>query len=73
MKIEIESTEKIVAFNGVKARIWEGRTASGIPVHCYVTRIAVFLPRASRLNHTSNLRVSCKNVASRRTPSRRSH
>ena len=23
------------------ARIWEGQTDSGIPVHCYVTRIAV--------------------------------
>lgn len=41
MKIEIESTSKIVALNGVAARIWEGKTASGIPVHCYVTRIAV--------------------------------
>ena len=41
MKIAIESTTKIVHLNGVPARIWEGQTASGIPVHCYVTRIAV--------------------------------
>jgi hypothetical protein len=41
MKIEIESTTKIVELNGVPARIWEGKTASGIPVHCYITRIAV--------------------------------
>lgn len=41
MKIEIESTTKIVQLNGVPARIWTGKTASGIPVHCYVTRIAV--------------------------------
>lgn len=41
MKIAIESTAKIVTINGVPARIWEGHTASGIPVHCYVTRIAV--------------------------------
>jgi len=41
MKIAIESTEKIVTLNGVPARIWEGHTASGIPVHCYVTRIGV--------------------------------
>lgn len=41
MKIQIESTEKIVQVNGVPARIWEGHTESGIPVHCYVTRIAV--------------------------------
>ncbi len=41
MKITISSTSKLVQFNGVPARIWEGHTDSGIPVHCYVTRIAV--------------------------------
>jgi len=41
MKIEIESTSKIVELNGVPARIWEGKTKSGIPVHCFVTRLAV--------------------------------
>jgi len=41
MKIKIESTRKIVHLNGVPARIWEGKTESGIPVHCYITRIAV--------------------------------
>jgi hypothetical protein len=41
MKITIESTHKIVHLNGVPARIWEGHTDSGIPVHCYVTRVAV--------------------------------
>ena len=41
MKIEIQSTEKIVHLNKVPARIWEGTTDSGIKVHCYVTRIAV--------------------------------
>jgi hypothetical protein len=41
MKITITSTTKIVHVNGVPARIWEGKTDSGIPVHCYVTRIAV--------------------------------
>lgn len=41
MKIKIESTTKIVTVNGVPARIWEGKTESGISVHCYVTRIAV--------------------------------
>lgn len=40
MKITIESTKKIVRVDGVEARIWEGRTESGIPVRCYVTRIA---------------------------------
>jgi hypothetical protein len=45
MKITIESTSHIVnIINGgppVPARIWEGQTESGIPVHCYITRIAV--------------------------------
>jgi hypothetical protein len=41
MKLTIESTSKIVHVNGVPARIWEGHTESGIPVHCYVTRVAV--------------------------------
>jgi hypothetical protein len=41
MKITIESTTQIVDVNGVPARIWEGATDSGIPVHCFVTRIAV--------------------------------
>ena len=45
MKITIENTTKMVELqlNGVSvpARIWEGRTESGIPVHCYITRIAV--------------------------------
>ncbi|MFA9478536.1 hypothetical protein ACERK3_09530 [Phycisphaerales bacterium AB-hyl4] len=41
MKVQLESTEKIVNINGVPARIWEGHTESGIAVHAYVTRIAV--------------------------------
>lgn len=41
MKITIESTTRIVGINGVPARVWEGKTESGIPVHCYVTRIVV--------------------------------
>ncbi len=41
MVVVIESTEKIVTLNGVPARIWEGKTASGIPLHCYITSVAV--------------------------------
>jgi hypothetical protein len=45
MKLEIESTEKIVtlAINGrdVPARVWQGKTDTGIEVHCYITRVAV--------------------------------
>ena len=49
MKITIESTEKIVWLDlretahskvEVPARVWEGITESGIPVHCFITRIA---------------------------------
>jgi hypothetical protein len=45
MKVELESTTKIVRLivdgREVPARIWEGRTESGIPCHAYITRIAV--------------------------------
>lgn len=41
MKIKLENTSKIVELNGVPARIWEGETESGIPVHAFITRIAV--------------------------------
>lgn len=40
MTITIRNTTKIVTVDGVKARIWEGKTSSGIDVHCFVTRIA---------------------------------
>lgn len=44
MKITIESTDKIVhlviAGVDVPARIWQGATENGIPVHVFVTRIA---------------------------------
>lgn len=48
MKITIESTEKITSLEirqgqhgiSMPARIWEGTTESGIPVHCFITRIA---------------------------------
>ncbi len=41
MKLIIENTTAIVECNGIPARIWEGCTDSGIPVHCYITRVAV--------------------------------
>jgi hypothetical protein len=43
MKITLESTKKLVALEvpggAVPARIWEGHTDSGIPVHAYITRL----------------------------------
>lgn len=41
MIITIQSTEKIVTVDGVSARIWEGKTAGGIAVIAFITRIAV--------------------------------
>lgn len=40
MKITVSSTSKVVEVDGVQARLWEGRTESGIPVHCFIVRIA---------------------------------
>lgn len=49
MKISIESTSKIVRFQignaEVPARIWEGHTDDGTPVHCYITRICPSIPQ----------------------------
>jgi hypothetical protein len=46
MILTIHNTTKVVDLysgpgNSVPARIWEGFTESGIPVHCYITRVAV--------------------------------
>lgn len=45
MRITIENTDKIVNLETqsgvVPARVWEGQTESGIPLHCYITRVAV--------------------------------
>ncbi len=41
MKITIESTTRMVELDGVSARVWEGKTESGIPVICFIPRIAV--------------------------------
>lgn len=49
MKITIESTDKITTLQtptgSVQARIWEGVTERGVPVLCFVTRIAPIIPR----------------------------
>jgi hypothetical protein len=48
MKITLESTDKIVElYSGpnkvwpVKCRLWEGKTESGIAIHCLIPSIAV--------------------------------
>ena len=40
MKVTLESTTKTVHLNGIPARVWEGHTESGIPLHAFITRIA---------------------------------
>lgn len=44
MKITIESTTKIITLvvdgNEVPARVWQGVTDTGIPVQCFITRVA---------------------------------
>jgi hypothetical protein len=41
MKITLENTDQIIQFNGVPARVWVGKTESGIEVEAFITRIAV--------------------------------
>lgn len=41
MKITLESTTRIVKVNGMAARIWEGKSAKGVPIVACITRIAV--------------------------------
>jgi len=41
MKVTLESTTKIVQLNGVPARVWEGKTESGVKIHCFITRVAI--------------------------------
>lgn len=41
MEITITNTSKMTELNGVPARVWEGKTSTGIKVHCFITRIAV--------------------------------
>ena len=41
MKITIESTEQITEINGVPGRVWQGETATGIPIVCLITFVGV--------------------------------
>lgn len=41
MTITIHNTTKVVVMNGVPCRVWEGETESGIPLHCFIARVAV--------------------------------
>jgi len=41
MEVILRNTTKVITLNGVGARIWEGHTSTGIPVHAFITNIAV--------------------------------
>ncbi len=41
MKLELESTTKIITLDGAAVRVWQGKTASGIPVYAFITCLAV--------------------------------
>ena len=49
MKIAIVSTAKLVTLvvdgASVPARVWEGFTESGVPIHCFITRLAPTIPK----------------------------
>ena len=57
MKITIHSTSKITTLvtesGSIAARIWEGETESGTPVHCFIPRIA---PTISKTEHPNDPR-----------------
>ena len=63
MKIEIENTNVIVAVDGVPARVWEGKTESGVPVHVFVTRIS---PQS---NEKSDIAIFEKELQETKAPS----
>lgn len=67
MKLIIESTTKVVTLvvdgASVPARVWEGHTDSGIPVHCFIARVAV--ANNQGLDHSQFE----KELAEQRTPS----
>ena len=39
--ITIHSTTKIVHLDGLPCRVWEGKTERGVPILCFVSRVAV--------------------------------
>jgi hypothetical protein len=41
MQITIKNTSKIVQLNGIPARVWEGKTSSGIKVTAFISRITI--------------------------------
>lgn len=68
MQITLEDTSKVVEFNGVPCRIWEGVTAKGVRVHAYIVRVGVHededyaeFERVARQAHMRNFRTDRNN------------
>lgn len=74
MNVTLWNTTKIVEveINGavVPARIWEGETESGIPVHAYITRIAVDRSADTRQFEAELSEVASPSLAIRALPLR---
>lgn len=48
MKLAIESTHRTVIYNGQTVRLWEGISAGGTPVICYMALVDVQRPQDVR-------------------------
>lgn len=59
MKATIESTDKIVDFDGIPTRVWEGTTDSGIKIQCFITRVATSADE-TRLEEFEKELLQCK-------------
>lgn len=41
MKVQLESTTRIIDVNGVPCRVWQGKTDGGVPMHAYIALVGV--------------------------------
>ncbi len=46
MRLVIESTDVYTVMDGIPARLWQGRTPGGHPVHVFVARMGTDCPDA---------------------------
>lgn len=77
MELIIRNTERVVEIEvdgaNVPARIWQGKTSTGVPVVCFVTRVAVAEDRPehehevfkTELAETEPLREDVKTIPTR--------
>lgn len=41
MTLTLHNTTKLITLNGLPCRVWEGKTAAGVEVFAYITRVQV--------------------------------